>query len=293
MDKIGIILVNYNAYQDTLECIESLGKMTYLNYEIIVVDNFSSDNSLSQLKQIKNIHLIEAKQNGGFAYGNNLGIHYALKHGCNQVLLLNNDTTVEPDFLEKMIKTSQNQNIGIVAPKILNYYDRHIIWSAGGTINWRLFVGYNDQTGMIDSKIKEVKDVEFSNGCCLLIKKEVIETIGDLPEDYFMYYEDLDYCLQVRKNYRIIYNSEAVIYHKVSASSGIESPFQLEWVTRSQLKFMNKYQHYVDYKTLKKCKVEIYLRKYARILSYLFKFDYTRAHAILKGMDQKKLSPHQ
>lgn len=283
MDKIGIILLNYNSYEDTKECIESLNKITYPNYEIIVVDNKSTDDSYTKLKTVDNITLIQSNFNGGFAYGNNIGIKYALDHECNQVLLLNNDTTVEPNFLDELVEINKQKNVGIAAPKILNFYTPHIIWSAGGTINWKLFVGYNDQTGMIDSKYKEIKDVDFSNGCCLLIKKEVIDTIGYLPEEYFMYYEDLDYCLQVREKYHIVYTSESIIYHKISASSGIASPFQLEWVTRSQLKFMNKYKSRVSEEEFKRNKIEVYLRKCARMASYLVKFDYNRAHAILKG----------
>ncbi|MFQ7303189.1 MAG: glycosyltransferase family 2 protein, partial [Beduini sp.] len=99
MDKIGIILLNYNAYEDTKECIESLKAMTYPNYEIFVVDNDSQDDSADRLKQIKDIHFIESGRNGGFGYGNNIGIKAAIKLGCQKILLLNNDTTVEPDFL--------------------------------------------------------------------------------------------------------------------------------------------------------------------------------------------------
>lgn len=283
MDKIGIILVNYNTCKDTIECIDSLKKISYKNYMIIVVDNCSTDQSFKKLKKIKNIDVVQSGRNGGFAYGNNIGIKYALTKGCDQVLLLNNDTVVEPDFLDYLVQENKNDTVGIVAPKILNYYNQEMIWSAGGVLNWNLFVGYNRLCGKKDQKLKEKSFMEFVNGCCMLIKKEVIDTIGYLPEEYFMYYEDLDYCIQVRKHFKIVYTSYSVIYHKVSVSSGLNSPFMLEWVNRSQLKFMRKYKDYVG-KKYTRIKIEIYLRKYLRLCAYLLQFDFSRAHALFKGI---------
>ncbi len=288
MDKVGIILLNYNTYQDTIECIYSLQNIHYPCYEIIVVDNCSTDDSYSKLLAISNITLLKSDYNGGFAYGNNIGIEYALKHHCDQILLLNNDTTVEPDFLNELVSVSLNNGVGIVAPKILYYHQKDKIWSAGGTINWNLFVGYNRQNKMPNNHLIEQKQMDFVNGCCMLIKKEVILDIGKLPEDYFMYFEDLDYCVQVGKKYKIMYVSKAVIYHKVSSSSGDSSSFQLEWLTRSQLHFMNKYRQMVGNR-YHQIKVEIYLRKYLKVLWYLFRLDSVRAGAILKGMKNKNV----
>lgn len=282
MDKIGIILVNYNAYDDTKECIDSLKKLTYPNYEIFVVDNASQDDSAIKLKQLENIHFIESGKNGGFGYGNNVGIKEALKRECQKILLLNNDTTVKPDFLTILNSDLENKKIGIIAPKILNYYNKNKIWALGGEIHWPLFVAYNTLCDQEDQQIIVKKKVDFISGCCMLIRKEVFEEVGYLPEDYFMYFEDLDFCLQVSKKYELWIDSQAVIYHKVSAASGENSPFQLEWVNRSQFKFMERYgqqvEHYSRYRR------RLYLRKWARIMAYLMKFDYSRAYAIYKGI---------
>lgn len=282
MDKIGIILLNYNAYEDTKECLDSLKAITYSDYEIFVVDNDSQDGSADQLKQIKGIHFIESGRNGGFGYGNNIGIKAALKQGCQKILLLNNDTTVEPDFLTILNQDLDDSRIGIIAPKILNYYDHNKIWALGGEINWPLFVAYNSLCDQEDHHQVVKKKVDFISGCCMLIRSEIFEEIGYLPEDYFMYFEDLDFCLQVSSKYELWIDSQAVIYHKVSAASGEDSPFQLEWVNRSQFKFMKRYgpqrPKYTQYRR------QLYLRKGARIASYLMKFDYSRAHAIYKGI---------
>src|ERR1035437_2216086 len=128
--KVFIVLLNWNGFNDTVECVNSIKKISYGNYEIIIVDN-ESENDFEKLENIysNEIILIRSDVNLGFAGGNNLGIKYALKNDADFVLLLNNDTTVDPDFLDGLIKSGIEKEFGIVAPKILNYYFPKIIWS--------------------------------------------------------------------------------------------------------------------------------------------------------------------
>ena len=202
--KVFIILLNYNGYNDTLEAIESLEKIEYKNYSIVVVDNNSTDNSFDILKEKigKKHYLIKSGKNGGFAFGNNVGISFALENGADYVLLINNDTEVKSDFLNILVDTLENkEEVGLATGLILNYYDKSKVWYAGGEINWDKFYGLHVDEDKNVNEIKlEPKEITFATGCLMLIKREVFEKIGLLPEDYFMYYEDVDFCANIIKN---------------------------------------------------------------------------------------------
>lgn len=246
--KVAVIVLNYCNYQDTLSCINSLLKIDYSNYKIFIVDNDSPNESLDQLNSVidYNVEVIESGMNGGFAYGNNVGIQKALEEGFEYILLLNNDTTIESDFLSKLIDTIQYQeNVGIVTGKILYGSDKNRIWYAGGSVDWNNLRAIHYRINQLDEdNISTVQKVGFASGCCMLIPAKIIKEIGELPDDYFMYYEDLDYCVNIRNHgYNILYNPDSVIYHYVSSSSGGDnSPFVIEWNNRSRRLFCKKYK---------------------------------------------------
>lgn len=227
--KVSIIILNWNGWQDTLECFESLAKITYSNYEIIIIDNNSTNESAAKLK-IKNEALkiegrgfkfIENKENLGFAGGNNIGIKYAIENKSDYILLLNNDTIVDPGFLEKLTEEGESdQSIGIIGPKIYCENDKNRIWFGGGYFSW-LGGGSHMEFNKIDNNPfdETTKEIKFMTGCCLLVKREVVEKIGLLNESFFLYYEDIEWSLRARENgYKIIYASGAHIWHKVSRS---------------------------------------------------------------------------
>jgi hypothetical protein len=223
--KVYIIILNWNGCDDTIECIESLKKVDYPNFTVLVVDNASSDNSIDVIpRKYRDVAFIEVKKNLGFAGGNNIGIKYALDHGAEYILLLNNDTTVEPNFLTEMVKVAQSDTkIGIVGSKIYFYSEPARIWFAGGKLNWLRTKGMHPDYLKIDNKERPAehpKKVDYITGCCLLIKKDVVKKIGLMSEDYFLYYEDVDWCLRARKaGWRIIFAPAAIIYHKQSQST--------------------------------------------------------------------------
>ncbi len=246
--RIAIILVNYKNYKDTLNCIESLKKVNYPNLLVIVVDNNSKDESYEMLlkESDENIKVIESGFNGGFAYGNNCGIRVALEEGAQYVLLLNNDTIVDENFLEPLVnKAESDELIGIVSSRIMFYPESHKIWYAGGAVDWKNLraIHFGLKEDYTDAYAKETR-VDFASGCCMLIPKKIFSNVGFLPEEYFMYCEDMDFCIMVtRAGYEIHYVPESVIYHCVSSSSGGEgSPFSIEWQTRARRIFWKKYR---------------------------------------------------
>lgn len=243
--SVFIVLLNYNGVHDTLECVESLQKITYPNFRIIVVDNGSSGDDVQQLRSLgKIILLIESDINLGFSGGNNLGIKSALESGAEYILLLNNDTVVEPDFLERLIDGfGEDDQIGITVPKINYYAEKGRVWYGGGYISKYRASGFTNGVGEDETKYSTDKDVSFATGCCLLIKSSSISKVGLMDEGYFLYLEDTDYCMRyINAGYRIKYIGGSKIYHKVSAATQKGNALlPLYYVTRNRFYFAKKF----------------------------------------------------
>lgn len=245
---VAIILVNYNGAQDTIECVESLSKMAFNDICIIVVENKSTDDSLLRLKtaqRLYNFYLLEAQNNNGFAAGNNMGIQYASQLGAGYYWLLNNDTIVEANTLTELLEGFElNSRIGLTIGKILYEKNRDRIWYAGGSTSHQTARTEHWQYGeKNDGKVDGTQPVSFATGCCMLIKKDVVDKIGRMDESYFLYEEDTDYCFRVVKaGFSIYYCPEAIIYHKVSASTGQASPLSQYYMIRN--KYLMIQQHF-------------------------------------------------
>lgn len=251
--KVSIIILNWKGWQDTLECLDSIKKIKHSNYETLIIDNGSGDESVAQINKYladnnlsglkSNFKLFAFERNFGFAGGNNKGIEQAIKNGADYVLLLNNDTTVDPFFLDALIQTAEtDKNIGIVGSKIYFYFDPKRIWFAGGKINWlknkgtHLDLNKKDLENNKSDEMQKFFSVDYITGCSMLIKKEVVEKIGGLDEDYFLYYEDADYCLRAKKEgWRSVLAPDSVIWHKISQSTKEFSPSYLYYHARNGL----------------------------------------------------------
>jgi len=221
--SVAVILINWNGYDFTAACLDSLRKVDFTNFKVILVDNASENQEGRKLKKVfSEIELIENSENLGFAGGNNSGIKRALKQGFSHVLLLNNDTIVKPDFLGKMMKKfSQNPHLGVVQPLILFLHDRSQIWSAGG--KWHGFLGraitFGDRKSVDNFKVID-RSIDWATGCCMLITRDALLKTGFLNESYFAYFEDVEWSLRFRdQGFEIALAAEARIYHEAGASS--------------------------------------------------------------------------
>ena len=243
---IAIILVNYNGAADTIDCLRSLSKITKFNEPIlkIVVDNKSTDQSVSQLASLQEeleFVLLCAKENKGFSAGNNLGIKYAIEKGADFFLLLNNDTVVDPNFLISLKRAfSFSKNCGASTGKILYYSEPTKIWYAGGSLNnisgKTVHCHFDDFDSQSDEK---ASCVSFASGCCMLLSKDLINHIGLLNEKYFLYEEDVDFCYRITSSgYEIVYDPTAIIYHKVSSSTGRNSVMSQYYLVRNKFIFL-------------------------------------------------------
>ncbi|ASI99891.1 glycosyl transferase family 2 [Thermococcus celer Vu 13 = JCM 8558] len=293
--RVSIIILNWNGWRDTVECLESLYRITYPNYDVIVVDNGSRDESIQKIKEYargkikvnskffkynpknkpikvfevgedeakegkfnrplyekldpdRRMILIKNRDNYGFAGGNNVGIKFALSVlNPSYVLLLNNDTVVDPDFLSELVKVAESdEKIGIVGPKIY-YYDYNgrsdmINFTGADLILWRgteKRYGFNEVDRGQWDRIMSVDKIE---GSCMLIKKEILEKVGFFDEKFFCYWEETDLCLRTKHTgHNLLYVPTARTWHKVASSSGgILSNFHEYYMTRNRLWFLKR-----------------------------------------------------
>jgi len=221
--KVIIVILNWNNWQDTIECLESVNKSEYRNFEVIVVDNGSTNNSVQKIKnKFNTMILLETGENLGFSAGVNYGLKFAINNHADLILLLNNDAIVSKTAVTELVKRiSRDERVGLIGGKILFLEDKHKIWSAGGRIKKTTKRTYQFGEGRYDDgKYNTEREVDFLSACCLLIRKEVIEQIGWYDPDYFMYYEDVDFCVRAKQySYKIVYWPQAVIWHKVGGAS--------------------------------------------------------------------------
>ncbi len=242
--SVAIILLNWNNEQDTIECLRSLKKIEYPNYGVIVVDNGSAEASVAAIRGAHpGTEVVENGRNLGFAAGNNVAIKMALQRGFDYVLLLNNDTVVDPKFLSELVRVGESDpNIGVLGPKIYYYSEPKRIWFAGGAINYwtgRLYhIGFRENdVGKYDT----IRDVDTVTGCALMAKRRVYEDVGLLYEAMFAYFEDSDFSVRAhKKGYRNVYVPTSIVWHKISSTAKKLKDFQAYYNLRNWLIFMKR-----------------------------------------------------
>lgn len=235
MPTVGIVISNYNGWQDTVQCLQSLQKQTFTDFEIILLDDASPNDSVAQLGAHlpQNTVFLPQSQNLGFAAANNVGIRRALADGCDWVLLLNNDTVAAPDFLQNLLA---NTPAGAVScPKMLFMDPPDEIWFAGGALDRATgkvkHLGGHQKDGPAFSQPQQVSFITF---CCVLLPRAVIERVGFLDETLFMYCEDVDYCLRLADaGVPLWFLPQAKIWHKAGGSAG--GMLSVYYITRNTL----------------------------------------------------------
>jgi len=251
--KVSIITLNWNGLEDTIECLESIKKITYPNYEVIVVDNGSEGNDAQVLEENFGdyIHLIKKGKNYGFAGGANIGIGYALNNSNHDyLLLLDNDTVVDPEFLTEMVKVAEADPAIGIAGAMIYYYDQpeRLQFVSGRTDFWlgdiigmswidRVLGRKKIDRGQYDS-IKETEQIGFWSA---LIKRKVVESISLLDEEYFFTWEVPDYCLRTwEAGYKIVYVPKARVWHKWQTAKKLDG-FIEYYNPRNRFRFMKQY----------------------------------------------------
>lgn len=267
MIHVSIILIDFNAHKDTIECLHSLSKIKSSNFKfnLIVVDNASKE-MLEIPKNLQNsqLEVIRSEANKGFTGGNNLGIYYAVeKYNSDYVLLLNNDTTVDENFLNELIKSAESeQKVGLVASKIYfskskefysDSYDKsdlgNVLWYAGGSIDWNHLAAFHRGVDEIDrGQFDNQSESEFATGCCVLVKREILEKVGTFDKRFFLYLEDVDWSVRITKSgYKIGFCPTSIVYHKNAGSTGGSgSKTHDYYMTRNRLLFAFKHGSWTE-----------------------------------------------
>lgn len=220
--KLGIVIVNYNGLNDTLKCLASLKKQSGRHSLIIVVDNASKEDPSAVVPHYPEVVLIKRQTNGGWAGGNNTGINYAIKSGCNNIILLNNDTVVSENFVERMILAANNNlSFGVLGPLVYSMEKPNEVTMEGTLFNRPGYNGFfpPQHIGIRISDMPKIEETDLVNGCCLMAREEVFNQIGLIDERFFLLHEESDFCLRAKeKGWKCGIIAEPLLWHKGAAT---------------------------------------------------------------------------
>jgi len=264
MIKVFIVVLNWNRAKDTIECLESIAKLKTDKYDLhaVVVDNGSNSRTVEKIQECINsilssngiaYEMVRNKENLGFAQGNNIGIRHAMKKKADYVVVLNNDTLVDADFIIELLEVARKEpKVGAVSPKIYfaKGFEFHkerykksdlgkVIWYAGGKIDWDNVYGTNFGVDEPDNiKFGKIKETDFFTGSCVMFNTLALRKAGLFDDDYYMYFEDADLSMRMKKRgWTVLFAPKSKIWHKVSQSSAIGSDLNDYYITRNRLKF--------------------------------------------------------
>lgn len=239
--SLALIVLNWNRKDDTLRCLASIERSSYASFDTIVVDNASVDDSVQAIhKTYPQVRIIENRENLGYAGGNNVGLEAALTDGYEFVLLLNNDTIVDPMALERLMSLAECEpQAGIVAPSIFYLDDPQRVWSAGGTIDWqRGVVGSSYLNALAAELPSKPYHTDHVTGCCLLLRAEALRRAGLIDQRFFLYFEETEWCVRIaRSGYQILVDPAAHIWHEIHPDEQSGTPAIAYYMTRNQLLF--------------------------------------------------------
>jgi GT2 family glycosyltransferase len=238
-NEVMVVVVNWELPRQTIACLHSLQASTIDRLQLLVVDNGSQDDSVAQIRtEVEDVELLVLPSNTGFVGGYNAGIERALASEATHIFLLNNDTTVEPTTLQRLLDSPWD----IAVPKILLMDRPGIIWSAGA--RWRRFppsVVMNGYLKPDDGRYDQEQSLKYATACALMIRRQVLEVVGGFDDDFENYTEDYDFFYRVgQKGYSAGYVPEARIYHEVSASLGPDSLQKWWYMGRNTVLFYRK-----------------------------------------------------
>lgn len=232
MPKVAIIIVNYNGREYLPDCLTSLAALNYPreDYKIFFVDNASADDSVNYARSnFPNVEVILNKENLGFAEGNNIAMARALAEDFDYLLLINQDTVSQPDFLRQLVDLAESDpQIAAVQPRLMLWPDKDKVNSLGNAIH---YLGFGYSLGgyqLFDGRL-EPREIAYASGAAVLLKKEALQKVGLFAPDFFMYHEDLDLGWRLRlAGYKNLVAPEAVVYHKYQFSKSLKKYYYME-----------------------------------------------------------------
>ncbi|HLE15176.1 MAG TPA: glycosyltransferase family 2 protein [Anaerolineales bacterium] len=249
---VYILIINWNQAALTIECLESVYNTEGVHSRVLVVDNGSTDDSVQQIcHAFPEVEVLEAGENLGYSEGNNFGLRYALQQGADYILLLNNDTAIDPQMLPGLLSVAESDpHIGIVGPTQLYFDLPDTIWGADNHVEWsqgltrRARMGEILSDGSNSGRIPESVEADYIDTCAALVRAEVFRQIGLLDPRYFINFDDADLGLRTKKaGFQVICWPAARMWHKVSAAMGQASPATTYYMTRNLLLLFSSHAH--------------------------------------------------
>jgi GT2 family glycosyltransferase len=242
--RVGIVVLNWNKPDETIACLNSLSNLSYPNRKLILVDNGSIDDSIQKFQEFNpNLDLIATRENLGYAEGNNVGIRHALLSNPEYLFIVNNDVRVAIDVLECLIDEAENNKLAaFLGPKVYHLEQPNIIQSAGVKLDciWR-----SNQRGLdrIDNGLyTTVEEVDCVIGAAVLVRKDYLDQIGLLDPDYFLYREDIDWCLRAKGlGYQVLFVPSAKVWHRGHEVRESELPRITYYLSRNSLMLISKH----------------------------------------------------
>ncbi len=244
--QVTVLTLTWNQKQDTLQCLESLFKMHYPNFNILLVDNGSQDGTVTAVRdRYPDVEIIENPENYGFQGGFNVGLRYALAQQSEYIFMINNDTEVAPDILDILMQNVHEPGVGLLSPKIYYADEPTRIWSVGGMRHpWTYEMTSKGDNAHDHGQWNNVIERDYLVGCALLMTRAMLQDVGLFDEGYFpIYYEDMDLSLRARQaGYRLLLIPQAHMWHKVSAAAGGSgSPRERYLMARNSVRFFRKH----------------------------------------------------
>lgn len=243
--SIFTVILNTNRREDTLECIASLRKNGYQNNTIIVLDNNSSDGSVEAIHaEYPEVQIINLQQNLGYAGNNNVGIAAAIEQGADWVFVLNEDTILAPDCLDRLVESGESDPaIGIVGPMVYHHHTPDVIQSAGGMLgtHWESIHLGRDEPDQ--GQYAGPHEVEWISGCGILVRREAILQVGMIDERYFYFWEETEWCIRIgRAGWKIVHVPQAKMWHKGVTIDNQPKPSVTYYATRNRLLTLSKHK---------------------------------------------------
>ena len=246
--RVTTVIVNYRHNDDTIRCVDSLQANNWLDQRIVVVDNTEAGAAESDLRQDLDpcVEILETNDNGGFAAGCNLGIKYALDTGADFVWLVNPDTVVGPDTLPDLLAAAdENPDAGILGSRILDGGDPPRILFNGGLVDAaRKGATLHRDEGRLDTAVPDTvaREADYVTGACFLVRGSVLRQVGLLPEEYFLYFEETDFCLRVRAaGWRLLIAPKARTWHYKRSTGKYPASYYIYYMCRNRIHFSQRF----------------------------------------------------
>ena len=271
MKRVSVVILNWNGWQNTITCLDSLRHLDYPDFNLLCVDNGSADDSVAQIsKAMPSVELLQTGENLGFGGGCNAGIRHAIAHGADYIWLINSDATVDSGALSAMVKVAEkNTALGAVGSVLYEADQRNRIqlWGGGKVNLWLGRSRHRVSAGALD----------FISGASVLLRRAALDEVGLFDQaTFFMYWEDTDLSFRLRKaGWELAVADDSRVWHKQSASLGKRSPLLDEYFARSGVRFLKRYSRLPF--------VSIFLMLGPRLIKRVFSGEFKRAKSVLRG----------